>query len=246
MLTLEQLYNLGLSENVDIFNGLTLPLNSPINRTTLINTILMNCGLNIPMYADPNVMASAVTVWSSRNQYTFEHVANILTAKYSPIENKDAYETVTIEHERTLKDNTIGSTKKNEGLTSTYKENNNETNNETHAGTDTTTDTTSAYNSSTYEPDNQTKLEHGEKIDGTRKSDRDSQNSGTKNTNSTLNNDKNVAEKEKTTNMLRQHGNIGITSNNDLQTQEYKMLSEYNPYTFLAGLFENELTLFVY
>ena len=116
MLTLTQLYNLGLSQSVDIFDGLNLPFGSPLDRDTLINTIMVQCGLNIQMYADPFVMRSAVNIWSAKNQYTFEHVAKIFTAEYSPIENTDRYDSITVEHDRALNENTSLSNSKNEKL----------------------------------------------------------------------------------------------------------------------------------
>ena len=49
MLTLAQLYDLGQNVNIDIFGGISLPTNSPINRTNLINAIMEHCGLNYPI-----------------------------------------------------------------------------------------------------------------------------------------------------------------------------------------------------
>ena len=226
MLTLVQLYNLGLVEQIDIFSGLSLPADSPIDRTVLINTIIEKCGLNFPLYADPNVMKSAVTIWSAKNQYTFEHIAKILTADYSPIENKD-YTEETI-YGRDLKDNTKGVTKRNEGV--------NTKNKTVNSGADITEDTTSAYNSSSYEPDNKSTFTHGATID----------NEGSSNKNIGMDNNTDKTVKEDTVTRSHQHGNIGVTSNFELQKSEYTLLEEYNPYNFLAGLFENELTLFVY
>lgn len=226
MLTLAQLYNLGLADQIDMFSGLSLPAGSPIDRTVLINTIIEKCGLNIPLYADPNVMRSAITVWSARNQYTFEHVAKILTAKYSPIENKDYTEETT--YGRDLKDNTKGNTKRDENVTAKNKT--------TNSGADITEDTTSAYNSSSYEPDNKSTFTHGSKVD----------NDGSSNKKIGMDNTTDKTVKEDTITKSHQHGNIGITSNFELQQSEYTLLGEYNPYSFIAGLFENELTLFVY
>lgn len=234
MLTLEQLYNLGLSLNTDIFSGIILPENSPLNRTVLVNTIIEKCGLNIPMYEDPYIMTSAVNLWSAKNQYTFEHVGKIFVAQYSPIENKDYYEETTTE--RDLTDNTSGSIGKTEN---TEAESSNETK---HTGTDTTTDeqTTSAYNSDTYEPDNKnvTTFAHGENIKV------DASLSNEKTINTTTDSDKTVDENVTVTS--HQHGNIGLSTPFDLQKSEYDLLGAYNPYTFLAGLFENDLTLCIY
>lgn len=246
MLTLVQLYNLGLVEQVDIFSGLSLPGGSPFNRDLIINSIIEHCGLNYPIYADPNVMRSAITIWSAKNQYTFEHLAKILEAKYSPIENKDYYEETITDRDRALKDNTLGSNTKTESANNTFEEGTNTHNNEVHTGTDITEDTTSAYNSSTYEPDNKSTLTHGENVSVGTVTDHNSIANGTRNTNINSSNNKDVDEAEDIKVTSHQHGNVGITSNVALQLEEYGLMKDYNPYTFIAGLFENELTLFVY
>lgn len=234
MLTLKQVYDLGLNVHTDIFSGIQLPEGSPLDRDTLINTIIEHCGLNVPLYADPYVMTTAINLWSAKNQYTFEHVGKIYTAVYSPIENKDLYSETLADKNRDLLDNSRVSNNKNENIDAD--------NITTHSGTDNTTteNTTSAYNSNTYQPDSKetSYYNHGEKISN----DIDS----TKITKSKITNDKKVTEKEGTKTIIREHGNVGVTSNTQLQTEEYGLLTKYNPYTFLAGLFENELTLFVY
>ena len=246
MLTLQQLYNLGTSESVNIFEYLNLPVDSPFDRDTIINTILMKCGLNIPMYADPYTMRSAIDIWSKKNQYTFEHIAKIYNAEYSPIENTDKYDSVTIERTRALDDNTEIQNTKTDDLNTSSTTTNSGTS--AHTGTDTNTveETTSAENVSDYQPDDKTVSEmvHGETITDnntsstTGESDRTTGISGTTN--------KDVDESETTTTTQHTHGNIGVTTNTTLQVEEYKLMSDYNPYSFIAGLFENELTLCVY
>lgn len=246
MLTLHQLYNLGKSESVNIFEYLNLPVGSPFDKEVIINTILMKCGLNIPMYADPYTMRSAIDIWSKKNQYTFEHIAKIYTAEYSPIENTDKYDSVTVERDRALDDNTaIQNTKKEDFDTSSDTTTNGTTK---HTGTDTNTieETTSAENASDYQPDSKTvsEMEHGEQIADNNKSVTKGESDRTTNINGTT--EKEVIEAEKTTTTQHTHGNIGVTTNTTLQVEEYKLMTDYNPYTFIAGLFENELTLCVY
>lgn len=226
MLTLVQLYNLGLAEQIDIFSGLSLPTDSPFDRTLIINSIIEHCGLNYPVYADPNVMKSAITIWSAKNQYTFEHLAKILKAEYSPIENKDYTEETT--YGRDLKDNTKGNTKRDETVNAKNKTDN--------TGSDITEDTTSAYNSSSYEPDNKSTFTHGSSVN----------NEGSSSKKIGMDNTTDKTVEENTITKSHQHGNVGITSNVALQLEEYGLMKDYNPYTFIAGLFENELTLFVY
>lgn len=234
MLTLTQLSDLAKLQNIDLFAGLTLPAGSPLDRDTVINSILMRCGLNYPNFADPYVMASAITVWSAKNQYTFEHIAKIYKADYSPIENYDRYEDMETNRDRTMDDYTTNSGSKTEGVTSNRTT--------SHSGTDTTTDTaeTSAYDSSTYQPTDKTTsaLLHGESVtDG---------GNSTKNTTTGSANDKDVKEKEKTTQNNHIRGNIGVMTATAMESEEYEFVKNYNPYEFIAGLFEDSLTLFVY
>lgn len=234
MLTLTQLYDLANTEHIDLFEGLTLPDGSPLDRDTVINSILMRCGLNFPNFADPYIMKSAIAVWSAQNQYTFDHVAKIYTASYSPIENYDRYEDMNTNRDRTMDDTTRNTGSKTEAVNSTRTT--------SHSGTDTTTDTaeTSAYDSSVYQPTDKStsSLQHGESVtDGGNSS---------KTTTNNLTNDKDVIENEKTTQNNHIRGNIGVTTATAMQEAEYEMLGKFNPYQFIAGLFENDLTLFVY
>lgn len=242
MLTLAQLSDLATNAGIDLWSGLQLPSDTPMDRNTLINTIIERCGLNIPVYADPGVMASAIAVWSAKNQYTFVHVGKIYEASYSPIENYDRYEDITVKRDRDLTDDTEANSNKIEKLNSTASE----SKTSQHSGTDNTTETTevSAEDASSYQPDNKTTsyINHGEKIsdNGSGKTTTD------KDTTADSVQNKTVKELENTSTINRTHGNIGVTTAMKMETEEMEFISAYNPYTFLAGLFENDLTLFVY
>lgn len=250
MLTLGQLINLGKSENLDIFDGLMLPEDSPLDRDILINSIIMKCGLNIPLYADPYIYKSAITVWSAKNQYTFVHIGNIYAAEYSPIENKNYYTDHSTTRARDMTDNTTGSNSKSENTATNNSSTVTEQKISTHSGTDTTTDTaeTSAYNETTYQNKDKdtTTLEHGEQIADSGNGSTTATGQIAKSTTGSLTNDKTIDEDETITETSHEHGNIGITTNNTMQVEEYNMLSDFRPYDFIAGLFENELTICLY
>ncbi len=258
MLTLAQLSDLANGVGIDLWSGLQLPSGSPMDRIVLINTIIEHCGLNIPLYADPGVMASAIAVWSAKNQYTFVHVGKIYEASYSPIENYDRYEDITVKRNRDLSDDTEANSNKIEKLNTTASENTNssvsENKTSTHSGTDTTTETSevSAEDSSTYQPDTKTTsgLTHGESItdkgSGTTNTTTGTTSNTGKDTTSDSVQNKTVKELENTSTINHTHGNIGVTTAMKMETEEMEYLKAYNPYTFLAGLFENNLTLFVY
>lgn len=250
MMTLAQLYDLGKTYNIDIFDGISLPADSPMDIGVLVNTIMANCGLNIPLYTDPKVMQSAITLWSAKNQYTFVHVGKIYEADYSPIENTDKYETITVEHSRDLTDNTVGASNKTETLNSNNETNVNENKTSVHSGTDKTVDeqNTSAYNSSSYQPEDKStsSYTHGENIKDTGSGSTSSKGNSSKNTTGDVSSDKTVSEDEKTSTTTHAHGNIGVMDNATMQLKEAEWLNSFNPYNFISGLFENELTLFIY
>lgn len=250
MLTLEQLYKLGENRGVDIFEGISVPTGSPLDQTVIINTIMERCGMNIPMYSDVDVMRNAIYLWSVRHQYTFRHVAKLYEAEYSPIENKDYHTLKTNSRTRDLFDNTKLSNRKDEDNTTTITSDVEEDKTSTHSGTDTTREhqNTSAYNASDFQPENEdiTTIEHGEKITDHGTGNTSSLNTGTKHLTGIGTNDKTVNDTENITETSHEHGNIGITSNVDLEKQEKEWLTMFEPYSFIAEIFENELTLFVY
>lgn len=250
MITLSQLYNLGLTYNINIFEDITLPDDSPLDRETLINTIMERCGMSYPTYADPIVYRSAVAIWSAKNQYTFKHIGKIFEAEYSPIENTDRYDSITVNRARDLTDNTAMGSEKSENTESSTNSETTNANTQAHTGSDNTLveDTTSADNASDYQPKDQTDSTTTYNSTVTDNGTTATEQSATADRSTTLSGttDKTVDEDETTTTTQHLHGNIGTTTNTLLQTEEYKLMEDYNPYNFLAGLFENELTLFVY
>lgn len=225
MLTLSQLYKLGQNINIDIFEGISIPENCPINRTVLIDNIMQLDGMNIPLYADPIVMQSAVTLWSARHQYTFTHIGKVLDASYSPIEDNDhrVNETKT----RNVNDGTT----RNSSMNATTGKST------TNTGTDTTTETsdTSAFNASDYQPTDKvvTELEHGltKREDGSAE---------------TSNEESRLRSMNSTDTRTKTESGTSKYSHQELLNQEFELLGKFNPYTFIAGMFENELTLTVY
>lgn len=250
MLTLAQLYDLGMDVNIDIYAGIQLPADSPMDRNTLVNTIIMRCGMNIPMYAEPYVMASAISLWSAKNQYTFEHIGKIYEAAYSPIENYDRFEDGTTDRKRDMTDNTTGSNTKNEqaNIENAGKTVEDRKTNTTSNDNITNENTTSAYNSATYQPDSKSTTSDNRVEGVTEKGNITNNTTGnsTKNTTGSNKNDKAVKENELTTNKTHMHGNIGISTAMSMEREEYELMKDCNPYDFIAGLFEDQLTLFVY
>lgn len=112
-----------------LFKQLTLP--EGINREVLINNILLRGGEFEVLYSNPYFMQDAIGIWSIKSQPTFERWVKALSIQYDPLNNYDRTEEWT------------------ETDTGTVSGSSN-----TESGTDTEAKV-SAYNSATYQPNNQ-------------------------------------------------------------------------------------------
>ena len=264
MINLQQLYNVGLTDHIDIFEGLTIPSEcTHLNADVLRSSCFERCGLNIPIYPDPDTMRAAITLWAKKNAYTFIHVDKIMAANYSPIENvfEDTESERKFDGTTDRKDDSTVEIENDSEKHITDRLTNDKTTlahgkKVTESGSDdnNTTNTISAYDSATYQPDNKSenKITYGHTAtdSGTdtttrnylKNQDITNEGGNTTTTDATGKETKDDLEKIKTS----RHGNIGVTSANKLQIEEYNMLMEYNPYNFLAEMFERDLTLYIY
>lgn len=141
-----------------------------------------------------------------------------------------------------------------------------DTTSETHSGTDTTTNTVSAYNSSAYQPDSKSDFSHGESISGSTvhglhtndslqhglKVDDDLKYGHTIDDDLTHGHEisRGSTSAETTsgqdTYTEHTHGNIGVTTNQELIEQELQLLRHFDVYDWIAAKLENELFIQVY
>lgn len=77
----------------DLFELLELP--AGIDKTTLVNHILLQGGEFETLYADPNFLHDAIGTWSNKWQRTFEKWISALSLEYNPLDNYDRTETWT-------------------------------------------------------------------------------------------------------------------------------------------------------
>lgn len=233
---------------INVFEECTVP--APFNIDSVINEIMKRCGLLTPIYNDPEVFKNLTKMWFESNQWNFEHLAKIYEADYSPIENVYEKEhcieenTGTDSRSITGDDTTVesgndtmihgqkitlsGDDKISHGLstehqTSAFNSGGYQASTkDINSGTDTTEYGKSENHSGTdtQEYGKQTKVEHGTSDDFTHG---------------------HVVEYDK----LR-HGNIGVTTNNKLISEELQMLKEFNPYDWIAAKFERENFLQIY
>lgn len=73
-----------------LFKNLTLP--AQLDKDTLVNTIMQECGEMQPLFTDAEFMQSMIGVWSDKWARTFEKWAEALDLTYDPISNYDRHE----------------------------------------------------------------------------------------------------------------------------------------------------------
>lgn len=219
-------------KNEDMFAGVSVP--TPLEAETLKSQIVFRCGLLTPVYTEPQIMQAAITQFFQAEQWNISHLINIILAEYSPIENTDKYS------QHTTTDSGTGSTT----LSGT------DSKNITNSGTDekdikesgTTTDTreVSAYNSSGYQADNKETVAHGKKIDEDITFGKIVAEQGTTSRTTTKNDSGSSSYTEHT------HGNIGVTTNQQMIQEELELLEAFDVYDWIASKLEKELFLQVY
>lgn len=190
-----------------LFDFLKLP--EKLDKETLINNILLNCGEFEPLYADYDFLRFAIGTFSTKWQKTFERWLQIQEIEFNPIHNYDRYEEWTDNHASTQKGNSkTEQTNKNTGTIENEK-------------------TVSAYDSSTYQPQEK----NTQKNDLTEK----------------LNNGNEFNNKEDIDIKHSGHlyGNIGVTKSTEMAL-EYVDFAKWNIYDAITELFKVELTLPIY
>lgn len=228
----------------DMFDDCTVP--APLNMERVRGAIVMRCGLLTPLYSEPDVQRAATQQFFFENQWNFEHIVKVIEAEYSPIENvaevreenttNTGADTLTINRNSTEAHTGIdGRTIQESGQTT-----------DTESGSTTTTNEISAENVTTYQADNKSTVQHG-RGDTTTHGKRvaDDLQHGEVITHG--GSDQHVNEKDSNTKYtVNRHGNIGVTTNQDMINQELDLLERFNPYKFIADLYERELILGLY
>lgn len=236
----------------DMFAGVKVP--EPLDAATLKSQIVFRCGLLTPTYSEPQIMQAAITQFFKTEQWNIKHLINIILAEYSPIENTDKYS------EHTTTDTGSGSTShtgtdkrniQNSG-TDQRKITSNGTDNRDiqESGEDVKTREVSAFNSSNYEPDNKETVKYGKKTedDLTHEKVTDDIQVYGKITDDSTTYGRQIREDTNGTSKYVEHthGNIGVTTNQQMIQEELELLESFDIYDWIAAKMEKELFLQVY
>lgn len=224
-MTIAGLYNL----DETLFDAMDFPKNA--DKQNFIDSLILSYGSCEPLYPDWDFMKnSAIPAWSRKWKSSIEKVYDLLEKlEYNPVENYDRQENWSDSPNITRETQLSGtdSNKQTAGQGSTTKQ----------TGTDTNEQKVSAFNSSGYDPSEQGIMTYGNQTQVST--------SGT-NTNEFSYGRKDVnTEKGSTEHSGRIHGNIGVTTTQQMMESEMS-LRKQSFIDYCTGLFANDLLLLVY
>lgn len=239
--TLINIYNLS---GGTLFNDIVLP--DEIDKEILINSIFDECDELEPITSNPLLLKAKIDNFFLKNKRGFEHLIALNALEYNPIENTDRYE----EKDYTITRTDALQDKNTKNLTDTTTPNITATEirdlKGTNGGSVTTENKTSAYNSSDYQPEayqennqNLTSTDKGTIENKTNGNSTYTQ-AGTDTTDHT-----GTSESHYKDNSYHVHGNIGVTTNQQMMTEEVDFWTKFNVYQTIAQKFMFELCITV-
>ena len=247
---------LGLWNNDhSIFDLLQLPEGfTAEDRETVTDSILTECAELEVLYPAPSVMKNVIGIWSRKELPTWQRIYNASQLEYNPIENYRRDETETIEDDRaeehsgTDTNTASGSdTTRASGSDSTTGNSSSTT---TDGGTDVTKNDVTGYDSNARVPSNQQTIEHGM----TQGVTENASNSTTYGRTDTVTHGRidsyqhgeKIEHSGGTTRTNLAFGNIGVTTSQQMLTQEIEIAKIINVIPMIVDSFKNRFCLLVY
>lgn len=212
----------------DLFSEMVVPLG--INHDALVNRIMRRSGDLYPYYQSPDILKENIRWWSMERLPEWERMLSALYADYNPIENYDRTESRKRNTESESKGKDLATTKESE----VGKENSNE------SGSSNGSDVlkVSAYNDTDFANREQNITENGTSNEAERTIDR--------NTSAENNRNSEETQTHKESEEVRTHGNIGVTTSQQMIESEMELRIKYPFYNILAREFEHEFLVEVY
>ena len=210
-----------------LFDLLELP--EGIDKETVVDNILLEGGEFEVLYADPEFMRNAIGMWGRKHYYTFDKWIKAQALEYNPLENYDRQEDWTDTGNR----GESSQARRDSGNTRTFDNQDKRT-----LDTEVTTENTvSAYDSSSYQPSDKAETTNSgtDTVDysGTIKDEFGEGSSGQ------------TTENKKDIHTGRTHGNIGVTTSQQMLQSEYEV-ARFNIVEQITDIFILEFTIPVY
>ena len=235
-----------LTDNPNLLSFVVVPTTAQeyLDAATLKTAIIRRCGDVEPYYQKPADFSLFGTLWFNTHDFLFTHALEIWNATYNPIENYNRLEEETVSGTR----DTSGASTDTHSGTDTTTTSGTTSGSDTHSGTDTLTDNVTreteiaGFNSSAYSDANRETesgthaTAHGEIIT------KSGQESGSEALahghiiqNASSGSEENTTERES-----HIHGNIGVTTSQQMLDAEMELASKFWIYDYIASAFETD------
>lgn len=218
-----------------LFEHLNLP--DGINKEDVINQILLDSSNFESLYTNFDFMRCAIGLWSSTWYRTFEKWLNALSIKYAPLENYDRIEDWTDSSINKMNRNSV----ENRNLSNSMRSDRNLQNVTKNTGSDTNLHNVSPYDSGAYVADSQDIANINNQSETT--------DTGTMSSNGTdsgtVTNTGNDSSNTDSTHKGRTHGNIGVTTSQQMLEEELK-IARFNLIKQISDVFIKEFCIMVY
>lgn len=231
-----------------------IDVDARLNKNLLITYIMQYCADNEVLYPNPDILKMCVNAFFQARKDNYARIIDALTAEYNPIENTDRYESRIINSDTSGSSSSTGASEYNGSSTWEESGEGEKTVTETASTTNTVNNSTelqkSAYNATTYLPYEKTVAtiseensvsKNGKDTESSSKNGKDSGNDT-----SSFENSETTTGKRKDIEEVHAHGNIGITTNQQMINEELALRLENNIYEIIALDFENAITIPVY
>ena len=197
-----------------------------LDSDVMRSVMMMRLGLCYPVYDEPEVFKSMLETWIASHTWNIDHLIAANNHIYDPLENYDRQEDFTDKktgshdsaEERDLHESSKGTASTGASDSATAE------------------NSVSAYNTTGYDNDTKTTTSGSSSSNTTNGNDTD--NTGTV-TNS-------GSTKEDSTHTGRIHGNIGVTTSQQMFQSEIDLVSGYNIYYTICNWIERDLFLQIY
>ena len=209
----------------DLITGFAIP--AGLDRNIAIFDICMECAELEILYPDGDFMKQAIANWCKMRAESWNRLYKALvTSEYSPIENTDRQTAIT-------------DTRKTDGTENDSSESNStatQADTNESSGSGTTTHSVTGFNSDTFANDDKDAV-----------SNQSSESANSTATGKTTNtSSRTTGENETLTHTEHTHGNIGVTTNQQMITDEIVLRRKYDMYSLITREFKDKFCLEVF
>lgn len=241
--------------NSTLFDGMAFPSGfDSSDKQLFVNNLVMECAELEVLYSDWDFLKAAIDLWSHKELITWERLYQLSIMQYNPIENYNRTEKTNVQNRGALThsgtDSVAGSGNDSDVSTGYDSVVGSGNTSDVSTGTDTITRSVTSFDSNTYQPAEKTEDGKGTTITHNRAD------TETYNRNSTVTHNHGTTDTTTyghvitdSTGTLTQStisGNIGVTTSQQMATQELELAPKLNIINIMIESFRERFCLLVY